>query len=171
MTRERMISLIAIVLPILVIAAWMGQYALRVKQGNEVTLAIAGFDPRDLLSGHYLQFRVDYGLEIDCTNTGPRCICLESAGDRYVAKRENNCSGESEACAHRLRGQCENNRFVAGIERFYFPEQYQKALAVVPPAATITVSLSKDGTGVITAMDVAGKPLMDWLKNQVKAKN
>ena len=31
--------------------------------GSEIILPISGFDPRDILSGHYLVYRIDYGIQ------------------------------------------------------------------------------------------------------------
>ena len=47
-------------------------------QGQKVTLPIHGFDPRDLLAGNHLVYRIEYGLKSLCSgpkNQVQRKIC------------------------------------------------------------------------------------------------
>lgn len=54
----------------LILFGWMSQVALTAKKAPTVTLAITGYDPRDLLSGHYIQFQIDWDKS-DCTQFNP----------------------------------------------------------------------------------------------------
>lgn len=57
----------------LILFGWMSQVALTAKKAPTVKLAITGYDPRDLLSGHYIQFQIDWDKS-DCTQfTPPVC--------------------------------------------------------------------------------------------------
>lgn len=49
----------------LILFGWMSQVALTAKKAPTVTLAITGYDPRDLLSGHYIQFQINWDKS-DC---------------------------------------------------------------------------------------------------------
>lgn len=51
--------------PLLVLLVWTAWlYGLQMT-GEEVTVAIRGYDPRDLLSGHYIQYTIDWN-RTDC---------------------------------------------------------------------------------------------------------
>lgn len=69
MTRTARLVL-ALILPILCLAGYTGWHGWIAAQGQKVTLPIRGFDPRDLLSGHYLIYEVDYGLKSLCAKPG-----------------------------------------------------------------------------------------------------
>lgn len=57
----------------LILFGWMSQVALIAQKAPTVKLAITGYDLRDLLSGHYIQFEVDWDKS-DCTQfTPPVC--------------------------------------------------------------------------------------------------
>lgn len=54
----------ALVLPLLGLAGTWAYTHVRAQQGTEWDVPIAGYDPRDLLRGHYVQFTYDWpGLE------------------------------------------------------------------------------------------------------------
>ncbi|MBQ9272042.1 MAG: GDYXXLXY domain-containing protein [Alphaproteobacteria bacterium] len=53
-------------LPLVCLAIWTIFLAVQQKRGSEVKVAIQGYDPRDLLSGHYIQYQIDWD-KTDCT--------------------------------------------------------------------------------------------------------
>lgn len=62
-----------LVLPVLFLFFWLGsiEYALHAEQ--TVVIRMSGYDPRDLLSGHYLHLQPDWSLT-DCRQfTDNRC--------------------------------------------------------------------------------------------------
>src|SRR5690349_20108829 len=75
----------ALLLPILALAVWVGLLQFRIISGQEVRLKITGYDPRDLLSGHYMQFRLDFGSVNPCpeVKNGLSCVCLASPADGF----------------------------------------------------------------------------------------
>ena len=54
------IKVILLLLPFLCLCGWAMCYANFVKHAQMVTLPITGYDPRNLLSGHYIEFRIDW---------------------------------------------------------------------------------------------------------------
>jgi uncharacterized membrane-anchored protein len=158
----------AIVLPILVMGSWVLIQERTISTGARVHLKIQGFDPRDLLSGHYLRFRVDYQDASLCRQQErvPYCVCLDTNGDNHPAHTV--WSGGCEArpsCALWLKGQCDWSGFNAGIDRFYFPEEFSNQLAVVPPNSTVEVALDGTGRGVVVGLYVDGETLVDYLRH------
>jgi uncharacterized membrane-anchored protein len=113
---HRNFLIFAILFPVLLMFALMVYKQRIVSQGTRVILKISGYDPRDLLSGHYLLFRVNYGVTPGCNDheAEPAYVCLTKQTFEY---------GEPKDCAVAIAGICQSGRFVAGIERFYVPQE------------------------------------------------
>jgi len=161
----------ALALPCVVLGAWLARLEWGSRVGEEVTLKVVAYDPRDLLSGHYLQYAVQYGLD-PCLGqpqgvSEETCICLESsAAGTAVGRWTGVCTARPASCSQYLKGHCEYSRFQAGIERYYIPEDYSQILTRFPPNATIRVRLSGDGAAQITAFLVDGAPLAQFVAGQ-----
>jgi uncharacterized membrane-anchored protein len=156
--------LIAAFAPVIVMAGWIVYLSTITATAPEIELPIIGFDPRDLLSGHYLRYQVKYDVEIEC-KASEWCVCFDAQNH---VQAQDTCDAMT-SCDRKLRGSCSNNRFVAGIERYYFSEKFSKELAVVPEGATITVALSSSGKGIVKALLVGGVPVNKWLETAAQA--
>jgi uncharacterized membrane-anchored protein len=134
------------------------------SHGTEVKFRVQGYDPRDLLAGHYLTYRVDYGSRITCgqfsndldyINT-QHCLCLtvDNAGVATAATgATESCAAIKESCSLWLKGQCQyNDNFQAQIERFYIPEGNRADNITTSENAQITVRISKSGRGMVTGL-------------------
>ena len=63
--NKKYLWLIAFALPLIGLMTWtISLYAQR-NLGQDVRVQITGYDPRDLLSGHYLQYQIDWD-KTDC---------------------------------------------------------------------------------------------------------
>lgn len=103
--------LVAILAPVLGLAALWGMSHQTYHQGTEWEVPIQGYDPRDYLRGHYVEFTYDWpGLEMD-QFMGPQQLCLEGAApriDRVTVPATVPATGPSEVaapCAHLLKAQ------------------------------------------------------------------
>ncbi|MCO5112550.1 MAG: GDYXXLXY domain-containing protein [Bdellovibrionaceae bacterium] len=159
--------IVGILFPILVLLGMVIKHHLNIESGGKVTLKILGYDPRDLLSGHYITYRVDY--EIDpahiCRmwNTNESAfICL--SGNRKFTTN----SKELKGCDLYLKGICKHGRFEAGIERFYIPENLAKDLdmAVRDGQGKINVTIQKNGTGMVTDLLIEDLPFKEWVRKK-----
>ncbi len=170
MSKHKLSQLAAVFLPILVIAAWIGSTALHLSSGKTTRLKVVGFDPRDLLSGHYLRYQVDYGTSATtrCDTDEDWCLCLRP-DEQGLSKiyQEGLCSVVP-SCEIRLRGKCQNGQFIAGIERYYFSEEFRQELAIVPNNSSIDISLDSTGKAIVKEFYVDNKRLKDWLSDQAK---
>lgn len=170
--KWRAVILVA-VLPIVVMAVWTGRHAYYSAYGDMVELPVKGYDPRDLLTGHYLRYRVDYGKYPVCGMRSRErkwkvCVCLHVVGPgrRAIAAWSGNCAERPEwGCSLWLRGYCLYDQFIANIERFHLPEQYASSVPVLPQGASVRVQLDGKGTGLVREMYVDGDRLIDYLKN------
>lgn len=66
---------VLVFLPILIVLIWVASINIELAKAKQVTIRIKGYDPRDLLSGHYIYYQIDWN-NTDCTqfedNTCPR---------------------------------------------------------------------------------------------------
>lgn len=63
---KKYILVFAFCLSFLILFSWMSSVALQARSAPEVKLVITGYDPRDLLSGHYIRYQIDWDKS-DCT--------------------------------------------------------------------------------------------------------
>ncbi len=66
--------IILLSIPFLVLAGWMS-YALHfVRNAQEVVLPVQGYDPRNILSGHYIRFQIKWE-QADCFQLDWNGVC------------------------------------------------------------------------------------------------
>ena len=58
--------ILVLLLPFIVLLGWTCWLAYETTTRFEVTLPITGYDPRDLLSGHYILYKIDWE-KVDCS--------------------------------------------------------------------------------------------------------
>lgn len=162
--KSNLRRVLAIFTPIVVVGLWIGYHALGVVGDGFVRLPVSGIDPRDLLSGHYLIYRVDYGAPVDCSaKQRDWCLCMDGEQNgKNILTYQALCS-TMDSCARKLRGNCLSGRFDAGIEQFFFPEEHRQALAVVPPDSSIVVALTPSGRPTVKDLLVGDIPVFKWL--------
>lgn len=160
--------LFSVLLPVVVLLGWVVKLELTKHHGREVELKVQAYDPRDLLSGHYLQYTVDYGERVCDHGFGHRpdvCVCLSETTSPTGASWSGECSSRPADCGTFIAGECEYTRFNAGIERYYIPEAFTSQLTQVPPNATIRVRVASDGRALVQEFLVGGVPLAQYLAN------
>ncbi|HNR89044.1 MAG TPA: GDYXXLXY domain-containing protein [Spirochaetota bacterium] len=148
--KKRLFVYAALAVPVAALLALAAYKAHIYHRGAEIVLPITGYDPRDLLAGHYLTYRVEYGIEGLCESSRTRagCICFDTDGNRFI----DDCAGDPPAvCYPFVRGECRNGRFVAGIERYYIPEAKAASLdsRVRKGGAKIRIAVSPSGRSVV----------------------
>ncbi len=62
--NKRVLALLFFI-PFTALALWAAWLYVQQSTGKEVKVAITGYDPRDLLSGHYIQYTIDWE-KTDC---------------------------------------------------------------------------------------------------------
>ena len=140
--RRALGRLTALLIPLLALLTLAGYHHYLLRSGVEVILPISGYDPRDLLAGHYLTYRIDYGIEAICSDRPgryPGYICLEPQG--FYA---DNPPAE---CARLISGQCRHGQFDAGIERYFIPEAEAEALDQEIRTGNAKIRLSVNANG------------------------
>lgn len=73
--KNRGLLLFLLFLPLIILTLWLGELEIRYAMSPKVYVSATGYDPRDLLSGHYLNLRLDWD-KTDCSqfkeNTCPK---------------------------------------------------------------------------------------------------
>lgn len=90
---------LALLLPVVALAAGIARNELALASAQTWVIPVEGYDPRDLLRGHYIQFRYRWQVEGDRSQCdgGDCLICLERRGEEVAARVMSR--GEASACA------------------------------------------------------------------------
>lgn len=155
----------ALVFPIIVLAANTWMYQQQRSAGETFKFPIEGFDPRDMLAGHYLFYKVDYGVASThgCPTTDiPAALCLRP--ERRVYPTDELPNG----CEVYLQGECDaSSLFTAGLNRFYIPQEYAAPLEakIANKQGEIEVSIDKRGNAAILDLLIDGKTWKEVSQN------
>ncbi|MFM7349136.1 MAG: GDYXXLXY domain-containing protein [Erythrobacter sp.] len=96
----RALRLAAALLPIAGLAGLWATSGLTYRQGTEWDVPIRGYDPRDLLRGHYVEFQYDWPGGETFAADGPQALCLEGRPPRVERVR---MIAPGTVCPHPLR--------------------------------------------------------------------
>lgn len=165
--RRDLLTLGAVLLPLLAIALLIARAELVMQSGVEWAVRIEGYDPRDLLAGNYLRYRIDWGLqESRCSGAGC-CYCLWGEGRRDAAAPPPVPAASLLRCED--RAPCESWFPVeasAGLEKFFIPEDKGPALeqAIRAHKATLLLRVTSRGRVGIADLLLDGKPWREVAK-------
>ncbi len=150
--HNRWTLLLALILPLGVLAAqaWFAQQ--QREHGTAVKLPIDQFDARHLLVGHYLTYKIDYGIsdDADCPASDIEAAVCLSPNARVFPWDERPAS-----CSQYIRGNCNSEGdFITQLERFYIPEQYVQRLQQRVENQQGSLLISLDGAGNAAIRDL-----------------
>ncbi|HSF13139.1 MAG TPA: GDYXXLXY domain-containing protein [Erythrobacter sp.] len=96
---NRLVRLAAVIAPLLGLAALWATSHQTYQQGTEWEVPVAGYDPRDYLRGHYVEFSYDWpGIE-EFRDAPPQMLCLEGAAPALTRVT----ADSKGVCAHPIR--------------------------------------------------------------------
>ncbi|WP_150293999.1 GDYXXLXY domain-containing protein [Sphingobium estronivorans] len=121
----------ALLLPLVVLAySWVATCRIA-RQGQEWLIPVTGYDPRDLLRGHYVRYRYEWPVDRLPTNSAnggtaslhpSSALCIEGTPPDIVRVRElpagmdRRDSGEAKGCAAIARASVGSRREIRGLE-------------------------------------------------------
>ena len=158
MTPTRRVLVAVAVLDLLFFGGWVLKESLA-RQGEGVHFPIAGYDPRDLLSGHYVRFQLVAERELTPhLGDGVQAICIapDSAGLMHLGAPRT----IENLCAQFLTLQSDQRpRF--GVDRFYVDERKAAQLQVVREGPDTYLVATLDSAGGIHPVELVleGKPV------------
>lgn len=143
---------VAVIIPCLVLVSMTLHNQYLIMTAPEFEFEVEGYDPRDILAGHYLQFRIKYKAEINCTIYGPASMCV-SPEQRVIN------SDRPTECQNWIAGRCEGSKFKDDLNRFYIPQDRVQALQanLIDGKASVKVVVGK-GNAVIKDLLINGRP-------------
>jgi hypothetical protein len=157
--NRRLLGALALVLPLAGLGATWASTHVRAQQGTEWDVPIAGYDPRDLLRGHYVIYTYDWpGLEARERWEMPRELCLH--GTAPVIERVTEGAGAE--CASPVRAYDYSDDFGGGIVtgRLYVSQaegaRLQQQLMDPRLQGTVRIRLRDDGH--ITPLRISFRP-------------
>lgn len=153
--------LLAAILPLAGLAGLWVQSDRTYQSGTEWEVPIQGYDPRDYLRGHYVEFSYDWpyretGQRIDA----PFALCIEGTAPRITQVTE---IVDREACGHSLRSPRDDvygssglmrGRLYIGQER---AEALQRQLRNRDQRGIVTIRQREDGS--FTPISIRFRPL------------
>ncbi len=155
------LHLAAFVLPVFGLGALWGVSEYESHQGTIWEVPVAGYDPRDLLRGHYVQFAYDWpGLE---DGDPPERICISRGADGMaIAARIEGDFGDCEFPAEADPGSVYgNNSLIRG--RFYVGQdralELERRMRDRDVRAIVKIRLGENKR--ITPQDITFRPLTD----------
>jgi hypothetical protein len=155
--------LLAVLLPLAGLAGLWAMSDRTFRQGTEWEVPIEGFDPRDYLRGHYVEFTYDWPGVEEFRDAPPQLLCLEGTAPqltRVVAFVDAAAAGP---CAHPVRADATGVYGWDGLARGrLYLDQYKAAMTDAQLRDTeqrgiVTIRQREDGS--FTALSIRFRPL------------
>ncbi len=165
---------LAVVLPLCGLLVLIARAELLLRAGEGFRIAIEGYDPRDLLGGHYLEYRFAFdwqgqstcgtlnadkpqGLDPSC------CVCLSPAveSNAPAEARQVGCA-EVNTCGSWLQASA-----LAPPQRYFVPERQARELedALRGRKASLGVTCGPGGQPAIGELFLDGRPWREVLQD------
>jgi uncharacterized membrane-anchored protein len=145
----------ALLLPIVAFAGLVVRAELLRASGPVFHVAVAGYDPRDLLQGHYLRYRLQWPADGACDGA-TCCLYLQTSG----AHTKVQCGVTDTACDVQLSPQ-----MVEQGREFFIQEDASAALeqAIRRGQGTIALNVTPNGQVRVHELFIDGVPYRRWL--------
>ena len=160
--------LAAVLIPFLLLSLLIIRAEYHINQGKEWKFHVQGYDPRDLLRGHYLRFNLRYNWENNkdqCANANDCCLCLTDINQLVPQVKRTSCEVAQNQCDGYMRSEFERS-----LNRYYIAEDYAKKAeqilrdARVDNQAFLSISINRQGEPLITDMIIHGESLNELIK-------
>jgi uncharacterized membrane-anchored protein len=133
------------------------------RRGGRIHLPIEGYDPRDLLSGHYVRFQLVAVREAATFleprgAIAPQMFCIEPKEGLYHVNGVR--TGSTSSCSPFLRATLDNGaHWDFGIDRFYVDERLANEARRIQANPNTYLVATVDDSGAVHAVDlvVSGK--------------
>lgn len=157
---------VAVALPLVALGIGIVRSERHLAEGRRWSFEVTGYDPRDLLRGHYIQYRlvleeVDLpvagaadGIPCDDATSGECCLCLYAdypQGPTTVERAD--CASALSVCDGTLQ-----TRYLDELQRYYIAEDRAAELTQIFQDAS-----QEKKARLIVAIDETGRPQIDVL--------
>jgi uncharacterized membrane-anchored protein len=147
----------ALLLPIVAFVGLVVRAELLRASGPVFHVAIAGYDPRDLLQGHYLRYRLQWPADGVCEGA-TCCLCLRTSGGHTRVE----CEVADKTCNAQLSRQ-----MVEQGREFFIQEDAGPALeqAIRRGGGAIVLNVTPDGQVRVHELLIDGVQHRRWLRD------
>lgn len=157
---NRALKLAALLLPLTGLGGLWWQSQQTFETGTEWEVPIEGFDPRDFLRGHYVEFSYDWPGVEEFRDAPPQMLCLEG---KAPALAKVTPLGEGEPCAHPVRADTTGVYGWEGLARgrLYLDQDRAEAMQteLQKPDQRGIVTIRQRDDGSFTALRIRFRPL------------
>lgn len=153
-------TVFAFVLPLVFLIGMSGMNEYYLRTSKTVMFPVEGYDPRDLIAGYYLRYKVNYGLKCpDSKNKKDSdliaYICVQPERKITLFRPPENCS-------FFIKGRCgSKGKFhSSSVDRYYIPENKAKTLEKLFMSAKekqVVLSVTKKGRALVKDILIDGK--------------
>ncbi|MBI1403205.1 MAG: hypothetical protein GC147_08335 [Porphyrobacter sp.] len=160
---NRLARLVAVALPLAGLAGLWATSERTYNQGTEWEVPIMGYDPRDVLRGHYVEFTFDWPISGEAVESGMQFLCLAGDPPKLASATPVADAAALAACPHPLRAAPDGVYGVTGLERgrLYVGQDRARALqaqlADRDQRGIVTIRQREDGS--FTPVDIRFRPL------------
>jgi len=149
-----------LLLPIVAFAGLVVRAELLRASGPVFHVAIAGYDPRDLLQGHYLRYRLQWPADGECDGA-TCCLCLQTSGVHTKVE----CGVADKTCDAQLSRQ-----MVDQGREFFIQEDVGPALeqAIRRGQGVIVLNVTPHGQVRVHELFIDGVPHRRWLHDNAQ---
>lgn len=188
MTNDKKVltGILVLVFPILVLAGMAGKAAIHQGIGEQTwKIQIKGYDPRDLIYGHFLRFRYDWNIipnpytSSDHHNNDQTCLCVNRADNSYdnpTVYRTDCKTPKNRHCTSVMKVYPHGNNYSLNrdeaSEKYFIPEENSAAIDRLLRRDEDTFSIElmahKDKSVSVRKLYVNDVPLNEHLRNMPK---
>jgi hypothetical protein len=113
---RRLLLAAALALPLVAFAGAWAHTHWRAQQGQEWLVPVAGYDPRDLLRGHYVQYRYEWPVAAGASSSAAYAdsLCLRGKAPDIASVKP--YPGPDDRCAIIVRSTLGNRAEVRGLD-------------------------------------------------------
>lgn len=188
--RHLILSTLALILPLLVLGGIILKNERDIASAKTWRVKITGYDPRDLLYGHYLSFRFDWGKSQTrgtCAAGQSCCLCLDAQnGSTIPLASRKSCVAAAQCVSHvpmpdgttcSNGGQsCQNNPDAfdpEATQRYFIPEsaatQLNKLLVNRQYNLQVDVKITSSGQHALGDLYIENVEWRDYLRQHPDA--
>jgi|GEM_PF-2824454 len=187
-TRRLRIAAALVIVPTVLLAGLVLKHELALEKAQTWRVKIAGYDPRDMLKGHYLSFEFDWVWKDKthpfCKNDEECCFCFESKGTKTAGippiptVSYLHCKEAGKMCKSFIRveattGNRDDGFYPENDHRYYVAENKASSLERVLESqnhnVTVDLKVLPSGLHMLGELCIDNVPWRDWLAQNPKA--
>lgn len=160
---SRALRLLAVLVPLAGLAGLWVLSDQTFKQGTEWEVPIQGYDPRDILRGHYVEFSYDWPGVEEFRDVPPQLLCLEGTAPQLTQVIAYPDASAAGPCAHPVRADATGVYGWEGLTRGRLYLDQDRAMAMQQELqdrdqrGIVTIRQREDGS--FTAIAIRFRPL------------